>query len=119
MINDAAECLVNGRKLEPLILRKQFRIKILSDSEMRLLTSERLMTNSLYRIEMVSGNNEKIKPTAEVVSSFLRETQSVNDAVVPIYEVNIKFIQMDEHEKKFLKNLISELKNRAKNLKNN
>ncbi len=105
--------------LEKLILRKEFRILKLGINEMNLHTRERLIPNNLYRIELISGSNEKIKLTAKVISSFFKGVQKVKDDTVPIYEVSLKFTRMNEYEINFLKNLISEFINRAKNSKKN
>ncbi len=115
-----AVCLENGTKnLAKLIIGKQFTIRRLSISDIRLLTSERLITNSFYRIELVSSDNKKIKPTAGVVNSFLKEIKEENDNALPIYEVCLKFIQMDDNEKNFVKELIYELIDRAKDSEKN
>jgi hypothetical protein len=120
MIKDEAVCLENGRKnIAKLILGKQFIIRRLSINDMRLLTKERLMTNDYYRIELTSNNNEKIKPTVGVVNSFIKEIKEEKDGTFPIYEVSLRFIQMNENENNFIKKLIHELIDRARNPKKN
>jgi hypothetical protein len=100
-----------------LIFGKQFKIKRLSADEICLLTKERFLTNNCYRIELKSLSDEKIKPLAEVVSSFLKELEKGKDNISPIYEVSLKFNQMDEMESKFIKKLICEFIKRAKKIK--
>jgi hypothetical protein len=99
-----------------LILGNQFTIKRLGMKEIHLFTSERLITNNFYRIELVSGDNEKIKPMAEVASSFLKGIQKDEHEAQPIYEVSLKFMQLDTCEKDFVKKLIFELIQKIKNL---
>ena len=73
---------------------------------MLLETSQRIVANRFYQIEVINKNREKRKITGEATSSILRRKQSKHDDNVLIYEVGIKFTELNDSEKQFLDKLI-------------
>ena len=85
------------------------RIKNISMSGICLETSQQLAHDDVYTIEIGSSSKEKIMPAAKVVWSALRSTVKENNNVIPLYEVGLKFVNMDDKEKFSLHNLLIKL----------
>ncbi len=92
-----------------LILADAVTIKDISISGLCLETSERLTINNQYRIEVVDKDKEKMTLSGIAVRSFLRGTLKEKDNTMPVYEVGIKFIELESNEKVFLQKYMNEL----------
>jgi hypothetical protein len=90
-----------------LILAEHVRIKDISVSGVCIETSQRLNTNNIYRIEILSSRSERITPTGVVVRSFLKETRKEGSDTLPIYDVGIKFVELSDDEKNFLEKFVN------------
>ncbi len=80
-------------------------IKNISLGGLLVDTSKRLNVNNMYKIQIVSPNNkDTITPTCFVLRSFLRgATQTMHS-----YEVALKFVELNEREKHFLRKILSD-----------
>jgi c-di-GMP-binding flagellar brake protein YcgR len=94
--------------LAKLILSRKARIKDISAGGICMETPERLETNRKYRIEMVSGKNERQWLKCEVIWTLLKNTITENDDSVPVYEVGLKFLELNNNEKSFINELVGE-----------
>ena len=84
------------------IYSDEISIKNIRDRKIFLETSQRILTNGIYKIEVINKNKEKKQITGVATSSVLRSTQKNNGDNVPIYEVGIKFMELNDFEKQFL-----------------
>ncbi len=75
-----------------------------------LETSKRLNINNVYRLQIVSNDSTTITPLALVVRSSLIGTTKKKNDLLPLYQVAMKFAGLDNKEKKFLDNVIDNLK---------
>jgi hypothetical protein len=96
-----------------LILLSDFTVKDISMSGIGVITSILLKTKDTYRIELASPEKEKKQFSCEVVNCFYRGTQKEKDNLVPLYEVALKFIELNDSEKYFLEQIIRELANKT------
>jgi hypothetical protein len=71
-------------------------------------TTERLETNRKYRIEMVSGNNERQWLKCVVIWALLKSSTTANDETASVYEIGLKFLELNDNEKSFINELIRE-----------
>ncbi len=92
-----------------LILVEDATIKNLSFGGVLLETTKRLNINNNYKIQMISNNNETITPMGLVVRASLKRTINKNNSILPLYQVALRFIELDDREKNFLDKLISKL----------
>ena len=109
MVKSEDKRYVNGTIMRgKFISSDDISIRNISNREMFLETSQRIVTNGIYNIEVMNKHREKKKIKGEATSSILRRTQEKNGNHVPIYEVGIKFTQLNDIEKRFLDQLIIE-----------
>jgi hypothetical protein len=87
-------------------------IKNISETGICLETSQRISTNSIYRIEISNGKEEKKPLTCEVVWTLLKGIRKENDENVPVYEAGLKFIELSDLEKQFVCEIISDVSNK-------
>ena len=98
-----------GTKVEGgIIFADDTSIINISGSGMRFETFHCINPKNIYQIELINKNKEKQKLTCETIWSLLKGTQQVNDVNVPIYEVGIKFIELNDIEKQFLDKFITD-----------
>jgi hypothetical protein len=96
----------NGTQMRgKIILSDDVSIKMICERKMCFETSLQINTNSICRVELIDNDNEKMKLTGETLSSLLKRVQADNGDHVPIYEVCMKFIELNDIEKQFLDNL--------------
>jgi hypothetical protein len=89
----------------------EVKIKNISMGGMLAETSRRLNVNNTYKIQITyPDNKESITPTCVIVRSFLRS--SIHKT--PLYEVALKFTELNDKEKHFLMRLIKEFSKRNK-----
>jgi c-di-GMP-binding flagellar brake protein YcgR len=91
-----------------LILADEVLLKDISLGGLSLRTSQRLSPNSTYRVELVSSDNERITPTVTVVRSFFKGTIDREGETLPLYEVGLKFVELNEREREFLERFIND-----------
>ncbi len=72
-------------------------------------TSHNLSNDDIYNLKIGSGNIGKVTPSAKVVWSTLKKTVKENDNVIPLYDVGLKFIKMDDSAKFSLHKLLIKL----------
>jgi len=97
-----------------LILAGEVEIKDVSMNGVCIETSQRLNTNNVYRVEILSSGSERITPTGVVIRSFLRGTRKEGDDSLPIYDVGIKFVELSDDEEIFLEKFVSEVSKKTK-----
>jgi c-di-GMP-binding flagellar brake protein YcgR len=92
-----------------LTIEEEDKVKIrdISIGGISLHTTQDLPLKETFKIEIVSGNNEKIIPTCEVAWSTLLQTREEKDDFYSIYEVGLKFIELTDIQKIFLEKCIS------------
>ncbi len=94
-----------------LIFSKEFTIKNISDTGLCLLTSQHINTNTIYKIELLNNEKKKALLKVEALWSMLRGTRKENNDMLPVYEVGLQFIEMNDEEKNFLKDFIVSVSN--------
>ncbi len=92
-----------------LILADSLNIRDISLSGIQLETVAHLIPDSICRIEITSGDNETITPQCKVVWSNLMRTEEKEGETVSIYFAGLNFTGLNDSEKQFLDNNISEL----------
>jgi hypothetical protein len=97
-------CSIKGNYRSKLIFAHDVTIKDISSSGICVKTSKYLTSNNHYRIQIASGNNESISPACIVVRSFLNGTKKIDNKIVPVYEVALKFVELTDKEKNFIEN---------------
>lgn len=103
----------DGERIEPihkhigkLLFSEDFTIKNISDTGLCLLTSQHINTNTIYRIELLNKEKKKAMLKVEAIWSMLRGTRKDKNDTFPVYEVGLKFVGMDDIEKKFVADYI-------------
>ncbi len=92
-----------------LILADSLNIRDISLSGIQLETVEHLIPDSICRIEITSGDNEKITPKCKVVWCDLRRTEEKEGETVSIYFAGLNFTGLNDSEIQFLEKNIKEL----------
>ncbi len=92
-----------------LILTEKGKIKNISIGGICMEISQHININTIYKIEIVCSKNKKIIPTGVVVWSSFKGTVKKKDDILPIYEVGLKFIKLNDGDKQFLINLSASL----------
>jgi hypothetical protein len=90
------------------ILSTEVIIKDISAGGICMETKQRLITNRQYRIQLVSRNNEKQWLKCVVMWSLLKRTILEHNNAIPIYEVGLKFDELNKNQKSFVDEIISE-----------
>ncbi len=90
-----------------LVTEENVTLKDISMGGIKLQTSQNLAPNRIFRVEIVSGDNETIVPTCEVVWTSLLQSIEENDSSYSIYRVGLKFIKLTSEEKDFLEKHIN------------
>jgi hypothetical protein len=94
-----------------LILSDDVKIKDISLGGLCIETTRRLNINNSYKIQIVSNDKKDIiTPLGLLVRAKLKGTVKKKDYTLPLYEVALKFIELNDKEKLFLDKLISGLK---------
>ncbi|MHA2474899.1 MAG: hypothetical protein ACXAES_16875 [Promethearchaeota archaeon] len=101
--------IVRGKIISP----DEISLKIIGERKMCFETSLLINTNSICKVELINHYNEKKKLTGEAISSVLKRVQAENGDHVPIYEVWLKFTELNDIEKQFLDKLKNELTSEA------
>ncbi len=83
------------------------KIKNLSMGGVCLETFQRMTHNNIYIIEMESKGKEEIMVAGIVIWSTLRKTVKKDNNVIPLYDVGLKFLDLNDSEKLHLNNIIS------------
>jgi len=91
-----------------LILAEEVSLKDISLGGLSLRTSLRMSPNSIYRVELVSSDNNRITPAVTVVRSFFKGTIEREGETLPLYEVGLKFVELTEEERRFLEKFIND-----------
>jgi hypothetical protein len=91
-----------------LVFAEKGKIKNISIGGICMEISQHLTIDNIYMIEIVCSKNKKIIPTGVVVWSSFKGTVKKKDDIFPIYEVGLKFIELNDSDKQFLNKLISE-----------
>jgi hypothetical protein len=95
-----------------LIVGEKIKIKNISISGICMEILQHLRINNIYKIEIVCSKNKKITPTGVVVWSSFRGSLKKKGDILPIYQVGLKFIELNDTDKHFLDKLISEFTKR-------
>lgn len=90
-----------------IVYSDDIRIRNINGNEMCFETSERIISNSIYLFEFRNDNKERRKLPGEVILSLLRGTCGQNENNVPVYEVAIRCMQLNDMEKEFLTQVIA------------
>jgi hypothetical protein len=97
----------DGFRVESFI-SENVRVKNMSMGGICLEINQYLSNNSSYRIGLGYSNYVSIMPEVMVVWSVLKKTVKVGDNLIPIYEVGLKFTDLNYIERYYLNKLISE-----------
>ena len=92
-----------------IIFSDDVSIKMIGERMIYFETSLLINTNSICQVELINKDNEKKKLTGEAISSLLKRARKENGDHIPIYEVCIKFTELNYIEKQFLDKLKIEL----------
>ena len=92
-----------------LIIADSLNIRDISLNGIQLETVEHLIPDSICRIEISSGDNEKIAPQCKVVWSDLMRTEEKEGETVSIYSAGLNFTGLNDSEIQFLEKNIKEL----------
>ncbi len=92
-----------------LILSDLLNIRDISLSGIQLETVVHLISDSICRIEITSGDNEKITPQCKVVWSDLMRTVKKEGETLSIYFVGLNFTVLNDSEIQFLEKNIKAL----------
>lgn len=99
----------NGTQMRgKIILSDDVSIKMIYEREMCLETSLLIKTNTICRVELINNDKEKMKLTGEAFSSLLKRVRADNGDHVPVYEVCIRFMELNDMQKQFLDRLKNE-----------
>ncbi len=85
------------------------KIKDISIGGLCVKTSQHLAVNSIYKIRMLSVDNEEISQAGVIVWSYLIGTETERGESLPSYESGFKFIEMNNGIKSSLEKFISGL----------
>jgi hypothetical protein len=96
------------QKRGKIILSGDVSVKMICEREMCFETSLLINTNSVCRLELINNDNEKMKLTGEALSSILKRGKADNGDHVPVYEVCIRFMELNDMQKQFLHRLKNE-----------
>jgi len=92
-----------------IFLADDVKLKDIGLGGILLETTRRLNINNCYKIQIVLRNNEVLMPRGIVVRSFLKGTVKKEEETLPVYEVALRFIELNEKEKRLLDKLLSEI----------
>lgn len=107
--NHETKSLKTSSKLRgKIIYSNEIIIKDINKNGMCFETSLHLNIKSTYRVEVSTNNNGKKLLSGETTSSFLKGTRKEKDNTIPIYEVALQFIDLNDIENQFLNKHISE-----------
>lgn len=93
-----------------LLLSDDVTIKDISLGGVLLETTKRLDIDSSYRIQIGYKNDETIMPIGLVVRASLKGTKKKKFSTLPLYQTALRFIELNDTEKRFIDKLISEFK---------
>jgi hypothetical protein len=82
-------------------------IKNISLSGICIKTSKYIAYKESYRVHLISHNNEEIMPKGVVVRSILNDSIERNGDTMPVYDVALKFLQLTNREKHFVREMIN------------
>jgi hypothetical protein len=85
----------------------EVKIKNISTGGICLETTKHIKNNETYSLRLLSGINDEIMLTGVVVRSFLRRSININSNFFPLYEVSLKFNELDKLDIISLERLIS------------
>ena len=106
----SSEHYKTGHKYKGKLIRADsLNIRDISLSGIQLETIEHLIEDSICRIEITSGDNEKITPQCKVVWFDLLRTEEKEGEKVSIYSAGLNFTELNESEIQFLEKNIKEL----------
>ena len=110
MEKSSSEHYKTGHKYKGiLIIADSLNIIDISLNGIQLETVEHLIPDSICRIEITSGDNEKIAPQCKVVWSDLMRTEEKEGETVSIYFMGLNFTGLNDSEIQFLEKNIKEL----------
>lgn len=98
-----------GERKGELITTEEVKIKDISAGGICLETSQYLNAKKSFKVEITSADNEKITLTCAVAWSSLMLTVEKKEGALSIYEVGLKFVDLNDAEKQFLEKYIGEL----------
>lgn len=97
---------VNGRCTARINQDKEFKIRDLSISGTCLECPLCLLPNATYDIELTSDRQERLTAKGVVVRSFLKSFHHAEYDASPLYHTGIKFVQLDDRDKKDIERFI-------------
>jgi hypothetical protein len=92
-----------------IISSNDITVKMINNNGMYFETSQFINTKSSYKVELINQENEKKKIAGEAISSLLKRARNENGDHIPIYEVCVKFTELNDMERRFLYKLKIEL----------
>jgi hypothetical protein len=92
-----------------IIFLEDIIIKNISDTGMCIETNQPINTNRIYKIQLLPKEDKEAMIKVEVAWAMLRGTRKEKNDLLPVYEVGLKFTEMNEDEKKYLEDLISRI----------
>ncbi len=85
---------------------EKVKIRDISIGGISLFTTQDLSLKEVIEVEIVADSKEKIIPKCEVAwSSYLRKVEENNHSY-SIYEIGLKFLELTDRQKDFLKECI-------------
>jgi hypothetical protein len=97
----------NGKLHIDFAIDNEVKIKNISIGGICLETTKNIKNNEIYSMRLAAGINEEILLTGVVVRTFLRRTIITNSNIFPVYEVALKFNELDNRDINSIERLIS------------
>jgi hypothetical protein len=90
-----------------LVVADDIEINDISITGICIKTSKYLMNRNNYRVHIISQDNEEIMPRGKVVRSCLNCSIKRNGDTMPVYEVALKFVQLSNRERYFVRDMLN------------